>query len=292
VEARTRPVLAEVCRRLGLPSTDATLVRHHTNAVYALGDAVVKIAPPGIGVAQVQPTVAFVEWLTRRGFPTVPLYPGVAQPLEVDGYAVTVWQRLDPAHDNPVTAAELGGLLRQLHALAAPPVPLRPLEPIGSIRRSIVASTILVADDRLLLHSHLDQLAQAWATMSFELPTGLIHADPQAGNALRRPDGCPVLADWDAAATGPREWDLATIAVHCRRFTPDDFDAFDAFSTAYGWDLAGWKHVEDLCRLRELKMIATNARKSRAGTGAAREVHRRIAALRDNPRDTITWHLL
>ena len=105
-------MLTEVCRRLGLPAADATLIRHHTNAVYAFCDAVVKIAPPGIGVDQVQPTVAFVEWLTRRGFPTAPLYPGLTQPLEVDGHAVTVWQRLDPAHDNPVTAAELGGLLR------------------------------------------------------------------------------------------------------------------------------------------------------------------------------------
>lgn len=291
VEARTRPVLTEICRRLDLPLEYATLIRHHTNAVYAVGDAVVKIAPPSETISDVSPAIALVRWLTNRGFPTAPLYD-IPQPLIVNGYVVTVWRRLDPGNDDPVTAMELGHLLRQLHMLPPPPLALKPFEPIDNIRRSINTAVILEDSDRKLLHTRLDQLAESWANMSFPLVPGLIHADPQTRNALRLADGSAVLTDWDTAAIGPREWDVATIAVHCRRFAPTDSNAFVAFVSAYGWDPTGWEYFEDLCRLRELKMIATNARKSRPGTPAAMEVQRRISALHADPYDRLTWHLL
>ncbi|HEX5542708.1 MAG TPA: aminoglycoside phosphotransferase family protein [Micromonospora sp.] len=291
VEARTRPILAKVCQHLGLPADRATLIRHHTNAVYAVGDAVIKIAPPDIAADDVRPSIALVRWLTSQGFPTAPLYD-IDQPLEIDGHTITVWRRLNPAIENPVTAGELGHLLRLLHALPTPPIALKPLEPISRIRRSIKTSAILTDDDRDFLHTRLDQLAKIWADMPFTLSPGLIHADPQTHNALCASEGCAVLTDWDTAAIGPREWDVATIAVHCRRFTPTDPDAFVSFITAYGWDPAAWHHFENLCRLRELKMIVTNARKSRPGSSAANEVHRRLAALRADPHDALPWHLL
>jgi hypothetical protein len=292
VEARTRPVLAEVCLRLGHPATDAILLRHHTNAVYAVGDAVVKIAPPGVAVDDLRPAVTVVRWLASGGFPTVELYPDLAQPFEVAGHGITVWQRIDPADANPVGPAELGELLRALHSLADPPTTLRRFEPIRGIRHSIATSAILSDGDREFLDAHLARLADAWEAMRFPRPRGLIQSDPQTRNALRRLDGTPVLADWDGAAIGPPEWDVATIAVHCRRFAQTDTSAFDRFTDAYGWDATRWDDFEDLCRLRELKMIATNARKSRPGTQAAIEVHGRITALRDGHPAMIAWNLI
>ena len=73
-------------------------------------------------------------------------------------------------------------------------------------------------------------------------------------------------------------WDVATVAVHCRRFGNDE--DFTRFVNAYGPDPRDWNRFEDFCRLRELQMIATNARKSAPSTPAAAEVHRRIAGLR------------
>jgi hypothetical protein len=288
VEERTRPVLDEVCHVIGRSPDEAILLRHHTNAVYAVGDVVVKISPPAVPFDRVRRVVALVAWLQGQGFPTVPLHPGVAQPLEVDGHAVTVWQRLDTSATWPITADDLGHLLRRLHALALPPagVPTA-LDPITGIRRSIEASPILATDDRELLARRLDELAPIWST-TMPFGNGFIQTDPQIRNALRRDDGTPVLADWDSAATGPRMWDVATVAVHCRRFGGHDFSDF---VTAYGRDPRGWEHFEHLCLLRELQMIATNARKSAPGSPAAAEVHHRITGLRDDLPE-LTWSIL
>ena len=261
MEARTRPVLAEVCRRLGYASADAVLLRHHTNAVYAVEDVVVKIAPPRLGMDQLRLVTGLVRWLTARGFPTVELSSRLPQPIDVEGLSVTVWQRLDLARQYPVTVAELGRLLRELHALPPPPTTLPSLRPVESIQRSIVASPILSDGDRRLLLSRLDELAKVWDS-PFPHDVCLIQSDPQVRNALRRADGTAVLADWDGAPIGPREWDVATVAVHCRRFMADDPSAFASFVAAYGWDANRWDGFEELCRLRELQMITTNARKS------------------------------
>jgi hypothetical protein len=258
--------------------------------VYALDDKVVKIAPPEYDMERMRSVVSVVRWLTARGFPTVQLYRGLEQPLHVDGHAVTVWQRLDPASDHPITAAELGDLLRELHSLPAPSVGLRTPTPVESIRRSIGLSAILDEDDQTLVLGLLEPLAKTWSTMDFPLGTSLIQSDPQTRNALRRFDGSPVLADWDAAAIGPREWDIATIAVHCRRFRAQSL-SFTDFIGSYGWDARRWSTFEDLCQLRELQMIATNARKSAPGTPAAAEVHRRVTGLRQG-NDELTWQIL
>lgn len=291
VEARTRPVLADVCRRLGYSSAEAVLLRHHTNAVYAVGDVVVKIAPPELGGDRLTPVIQLVRWLTARGFPTVELSPRLPQPLEVDGLAVTVWQRLDLTRRFPVTVAELGRLLHGLHAMPAPPITLRSLRPVESIQRSIAVSRILTDGDRRLLLSRLEELAKVWKR-TVQFGSRLIHSDPQVRNALRRADGVAVLSDWDGAASGPREWDVATVAVHCRRFMADDSDAFASFLTAYGEEATGWDGFDDLCRLRELQMITTNARKSMPGTEAAAEVHRRVVALHDGTGAGQVWHIL
>jgi hypothetical protein len=166
------------------------------------------------------------------------------------------------------------------------------LEPVENILRSVQRSTILTAQDRDLLLKRLEPLATRWREMSFSRGASLIQSDPQTRNALRRFDGTPVLADWDGAAVGPREWDLATVAVHCRRFTPPGPAAFSDFTAAYGWDVTSWRGFEELCQLRELQMIATNARKSRPGTDAAAEVLRRISALRRGAQELVQWRIL
>lgn len=286
-EEQTRPVLAEVCHLVGRSAARARLIRHHTNAVYAVDDLVVKIAPAGVRPDRLRTVVTVVDWLTTLGFPTVTLWPGLPQPLEVGGHGVTIWQRLDPGS---VTTAELGALLRRLHTLPEPPVQLPRLDPIAGIRRSVGSSTILTAADRDLLLNRLNILTGRWRDMRFPRGAGLIQSDPQIRNALRRPDGTAVLADWDGACIGPREWDIATVAVHCRRFGAAE--TFTDFVITYGWDPTTWDAFEDLCQLRELQMIATNARKSAPGSPAADEVHHRISGVRQEARELTAWQIL
>jgi hypothetical protein len=290
VEQRTRPVLATVCRLLDRSPDGAVLLRHHTNAVYAVGDVVVKIAPPTIKPDRLRRVVDLVSWLVAQDFPTVRLVAGLQQPLEVDGHAVTVWERLDAAIAHPITTGELGDLLHRLHTLSTPPIDLPDLDPVAGIRHSIDASTILSGDDRDLLTERLEVLAKAWASMTWASGVGLIQSDPQVRNALRRRDDTPVLADWDGACIGPRAWDVATVAVHCRRFGADA--EFASFVTTYGWDPRDSDDFEDLCLLRELQMIATNARKSAPGSPAAAEVHRRIGGMRQGREESTAWSIL
>lgn len=290
VEQRTWPVLAEVCRQVGRSPERAVLLRHHTNAVYAVDDLVIKIAPPAISLDALRGVVELVRWLTEADFPTVHLAAELEQPLTVDGYGVTVWERLDGAITQPVSTGELGELLRMLHALQIPPVPLPQLDPIPGIRHSITVSTILTDTDRSLLAERSEELADKLRGVRSPLGWGLIQSDPQVRNALRRSDGSAVLADWDGARIGDRIWDVATVAVHCRRFNNDQ--GFLAYVDAYGWDPRNWAEFENLCRLRELQMIATNARKSLPGTPAEAEVLRRIAGLRRGHRELTTWRIL
>nr|WP_307962172.1 aminoglycoside phosphotransferase [Salinispora arenicola] len=214
VEARTRPALAEVCYRLELSDADAVLIRHHTNAVYAVGNVVVKIAPAEFGVERMRAVVTLVRWLVGQGFPTVGLSPRLPQPQLVGEHAGDC---LAAARSGERHSGHHGRVGHSAPAVARPAGSSgepATLEPVDSIRRSVQRSTILTAGDRDLLLKRLEPLAARWREMSFAWGVSLIQSDPQSRNALRRFDGTPVLADWDGAAIGPREWDLVTVAVH------------------------------------------------------------------------------
>lgn len=288
VEQWTRQVLADVCRTIGRSAVGAKLLRHHTNAVYAVDDVVIKIAPTAISVDVLRNVVGLVEWLTALAFPTVHLAAGFQQPLEALGHGVTVWKRLD---DKPISFGELGQLLRTLHGISeVPSVHLVRLDPLTGIRRSLAEAKMLDDADRRFLVERLEALSGTWESMKPPLGWGLIQSDPQIRNALRMPNGTAVLADWDGASIGPRIWDVATAAVHCRRF---GFETdFRDFEDAYGWSPWTWSEFENLCRLRELQMIATNARKSAPASPAAGEVSRRIAGLREGAQELTAWSIL
>ncbi|MGW7488995.1 phosphotransferase family protein [Streptomyces sp. NPDC054786] len=80
-----------------------------------------------------------------------------------------------------------------------------------------------------------DELLDAYAHLDFPLGQGLVHGDAYPGKTLR--DGsAATLGDWDEAAIGPRETDLANTFQGVRfGRTPAQLRAF---SDAYGYDLA------------------------------------------------------
>ena len=78
----------------------------------------------------------------------------------------------------------------------------------GSIQGEFALSAVAISDDdRDWLTQYREQLLAAYATLTFPLPPGPIHADALRGNLLRG-NGRVVLADWDTVSTGPREIDL------------------------------------------------------------------------------------
>lgn len=289
--ATTRPLLMAACERLGLDPAGATVLRHHSNAVYLLAQApvVVKISRPE--ATHTRSTVELVNWLEPHGVPSITLATAadqpIDQPINIAGCDVTAWTYLPQAR--AITAGEIAEPLAALHRTPPPPG-TRPLDAFTSISRSITQSVCLTGDEKTLLRERSDDLARAWASLELEPHAALLHGDPQHRNTLwDESANRAVLCDWESAVTGPVEWDLVTIEIHCRRFGHPATE-YDAFCEHYGRDVREWSGYEITRDLRELRMIASNARKSAPGTAPAGEVHRRIAHL-DSGTD-LRWHIL
>lgn len=288
---RTAGILEAACGRAGFDASGAELLRHHTNAVYRLRTApvVVKIGRP----SQTSGTnvVALTRWLQARDVPAAPPVD-VAQPISLSGCSVTFWRHLPQRRE--ITAPELAHPLAQLHALSADTGVELPqhdtAKTFEKINRSIRNSSVLdESDTQFLTQKARDLRAQA-ASISYQLDRAPIHGDAHHKNALWNSDtNCAVLCDWDNAAVGPPEWDLVTIEVHCRRFAYPR-DEYPKFCQAYGRDIRDWDGYCWLRDVRELRMITTNAWKSRPGSPSAREVRRRVRALRSG--EDISWRIL
>ncbi|WP_116246855.1 phosphotransferase [Nocardiopsis sp. FIRDI 009] len=282
-------VLKNACATVGLDDTEVELLRGHTNAVVRLPTAgvVAKIARKGTPVASVQRTVAFVRWLMDQGFPTVPLHPGVTQPVVVDGHPVTFWTYL-LQNGTPIHARDLAQPLHALHGLPAPPVRMRELDNVAAVRRSLAAITTLPQEELAFLHQRIDHLELALKDVEFALPPGVVQGDPQHRNALHD-EQRTVLCDWDTVAHGQPEWDLVTVEIHCRRFG-HGFGHYEQFADVYGFDVTTWSGYQVLRDIRELRMVTTNARKARHTPGSLAEVRRRIRGLQNDTE--LRWSIL
>jgi Phosphotransferase enzyme family len=286
--AVTRPVVEATCRALGLDASGTILLRHQTNGVYQLTTVpvVVKVARPGMHhIAQV---VALVQWLSAQGVPTVPLLEGLEQPIAVHGYDVTLWRYLPQMR--PILAGDIAEPLALLHDVPLPPVNLPHLDALSAIHRNIELGRILTIGEKAILRGKLERLGELVPQLVFAVSTRLLHGDPQHRNMLwDEQANRPVLCDWEGAVTGPMEWDLVTIEIHCRRFGRPAHEYRD-FCERYGADIRDWPGYTVLCELRELRMITSNARKSLASSWEAAEVHRRIALIDAGPNEG--WRIL
>ncbi|WP_344291053.1 phosphotransferase family protein [Streptomyces synnematoformans] len=287
-ESERRHILDRACAAVGLDSSGARLLRGHTNAVILLAGkpVVVKIARRGSQLADVARTVTLVRWLMSVGFPTVSLLP-VDQPVVVDQHAVTFWTYL-PQPSDPVAAAQLAGPLYALHSLT-PPLALPAHDNVRAIRRSISAITHLPTPTVNFLSGCADRLECELQEIDFDRQPGIIQGDPQHRNALHTQAGV-VLCDWDTVSLGQPEWDLVTVEIHCRRFGHGSRH-YERFAEAYGWDVMRWPGYNTLARIRELRMITTNARKVGHTPGSLEEVKRRIEGVRRGDTE-LRWRIL
>ncbi|MFC0599260.1 phosphotransferase family protein [Streptomyces palmae] len=289
-EREMQKVLERACARVGLDSSDARLMRGHTNAVILLPKAfvVVKIARRGTPIGNVKRTVRFTRWLMDLGFPTAPLHP-IDQPLIIDGHAATFWTYI-PQPNHPVPAERLAKPLFSLHHLPKPEFDLPQHDNIRAIRRSINFTTSLSPATRRFLSEETDHLEASLKDVDFIFSEAVVQGDPQHRNALHAREGEALLCDWDTAAIGQPEWDLVTIEVHCRRFGYSK-SHYLAFAESYGFDITQWAGFHTLRRIRELRMITTNARKAMHSPGSVTEVERRVKGLYDG--DTqLRWRIL
>ncbi|WP_058043828.1 phosphotransferase enzyme family protein [Streptomyces roseifaciens] len=260
----------------GLDARDLTPLRAHATSVYHLPhEAAVARVSPLTKQEAVTRGVTLTHWLAAQGYPATEPLP--LQPTPHGPYLVTFWHHY-PQHSRPQPTPEhLGHLLRLLHDLPPPPAALPVYQPLAQLSATVARSSYLTPDIRTWLTRTITELLTAYRKLHFPLGTGLIHGDAYPGNTLW--DGTSVrLGDWDEAATGPRELDLANTHQGVRfGRTPT---AIEAFTRAYGHDPRGWPGLPVLIAMRDLHTLGSFIR--RADTGdphATRQLKHRLSTL-------------
>src|SRR5262249_17544055 len=134
------------------------------------------------------------------------------------GFPVTFWEFIHEG-GQPVRSADLGRILRELHALPAPTsfrLPdFRPMPKVEERLRNLSDGLLSQEDAEFLRHRHRE-ITEEFSRIEFVLPPGPIHGDAHARNLMRFTDGTIKLIDFEDFCHGPREWDVAVEAVRHR----------------------------------------------------------------------------
>jgi Ser/Thr protein kinase RdoA (MazF antagonist) len=279
--ADARQAAAEGCataaRTVGLHPTDLEWVRHGERAVLRMngGQVIARVERPGVGRADAAREIAITRWLSANGIPVTQPLP-VDQPVVEDGVVVTFWHGLT---GGPGTSAQLGTLLRRIHALHPPAELSQPARPFLRLRTRIAQATGLDEADRAVLDDVLTTTVAAYDALAERMTPGFVHGDAACHNVLSTADG-PVVFDLEYAGWGHREWDLAQTATYRDLDWVSETDYRD-FERAYGRDVREFDGYPILRRARLLRELTGLARRIAATHDPAlqAEVHRRVADL-------------
>ncbi|MFD9907605.1 phosphotransferase enzyme family protein [Streptomyces sp. NPDC059063] len=273
-EARAREVLDAA----GLAGDGAELLALGENAVFAVGELVVKVgrAAPEL-LDRARRELAVAEWLRTSGVPAV--RAAEPKPWFVAGHPVTLWHRL-PQAARPTRPGDLAELLRLVHALPAPSFPLPRRELLGGVERWLrLAGDAIDPADADYLRERRDGFAAAAAALVPRLAPGPIHGDALPRNVLVGPDG-PVLVDLETFSSDLREHDLVVMALSHDRYGLGG-EAYDEFVRGYGWDVREWEGCEVLRGARETASCAWVAQHAPGNPQALAEFRRRVGSLRE-----------
>ncbi|MFC8506810.1 phosphotransferase enzyme family protein [Streptomyces sp. NPDC057411] len=281
-EARAREILAAV----GLRAAEASLLALGENAVFALGDLVVKVGRDAELLPRAERELALAGWLAEAGVPAV--RAAEPKPRTAEGHPVTLWHRL-PEAVRPAEPRDLAPLLRQVHALPEPAglaLPRREL--LGGVERWLrLAGDAIDPADAAFLRERRDSFAPAAAALTPHLTPGPIHGDALPRNVHVGADG-PVLVDLETFSSDLREHDLVVLALSRDRYGLDPA-AYTAFTEAYGWDVRDWEGCAVLRGARETASCAWVAQHAPTNPKALAEFERRVASLRDGDPE-VRWY--
>ncbi|MEV4639816.1 phosphotransferase [Actinoplanes sp. NPDC049548] len=263
---------------MGLASTPAELVRLGSNAIVRLPEGVIgRVGRDSSWAETSEREVRLAATLLDAGVPCVRPWR-VPQPVAVEGHPVTFWAEVTGS-GGPPTIGELGSVLSVLHR-AEIEVDLPTLDPWGHIPERVEQAPIQ-EQQRHALREVLDDLRERWASARFGLAEGVIHGDAHLGNLLRAAGGDTVLLDLDSACIGPREWDLAPTGLYATSLGWISRKEYQAFVSAYGFDVTEAPTFPLLRSMRELRMTAWIAMHATESEQVAAEVAHRIACLKD-----------
>ncbi|WP_245572428.1 phosphotransferase family protein [Actinokineospora enzanensis] len=273
-----------------MSSDGATVVRIGENAIFRLpGGGVARIARTG-QVSAARREVAAAGWMERAGVPAVRLTEPAAQPVVVDGRAVTFWRELS-AHEHG-TPRQVALALRRLHDVPPPgDIGLGAIQPFVRLAERIARGSTLGEDDRSWLRDHLAELEQRWSLRPPGLPECVVHGDAWAGNVVSLASGEIVFLDLERTAIGSPEWDLVHTAIKYVSFGWIGEDEYRTFSEAYGHDVTGWAGFELFRDIREFRMTCMAVQVAAEEPDAVGQALHRVRCLRgeNGPRPWSGW---
>jgi Ser/Thr protein kinase RdoA (MazF antagonist) len=272
-------ILRAACRTAGVGPADAELLRSSENAIYRLpGGTVVRISRPGQQAAALR-EVLVAQWLQASNIDAVRVVPGIQQPVEVEGRAVTFWRELPPHHHG--TPAQVAGALKQLHALASPAsFDLGKLAPFVRLDERIDSATFLPDDDRRWMREHLADLRRQWEKLPAGSPWCVIHGDAWVGNVVAADDGRVILLDLERTSIGPPEWDLVHTAIKWTSFGWISAKQHGEFCDVYGYDVTAWEGFELLRDIREFRMTTMAVQMAATDPRWREQASHRLACIR------------
>ncbi|MGW7440139.1 phosphotransferase enzyme family protein [Streptomyces sp. NPDC054849] len=281
-EARARDVLTGAGLAQGDASRAPVLLALGENAVFAVGDLVVKVGREASLLERAERELAVAAWFAASGVPAV--RPAEPEPRLVDGHPLTLWHRL-PDAVRPAGPADLAVLLRAVHALPEPPFVLPARDLLVGVERWLrLAGDAVDPADAAYLRARRDAYAGEVAALTPHLRPGTVHGDALPRNVHVGPDG-PALVDLETVSADLREHDLVVMALSRDRYGMPA-EEYGAFVAAYGWDVRDWAGCAVLRGARETASCAWVAQHAPANPGALAEFRRRVASLRDGDRKT------
>ncbi|MGV9383592.1 phosphotransferase family protein [Nonomuraea sp. NPDC003707] len=272
-----------MCEQKELNWSGATLLGPvGDNGVFRLPNEriVARVAWGMSALESVERELRVAAWLAEHHLPAVrPSFVVAKQPVLSDGRVITFWEEIpDPQQGRP---ADIGALLRRLHALPAPPNGMLPaFDPFYRQDSHIRDAAGLDERNRRFLLDLLEELRAAYAALPFAHAPRAIHGDPHRKNLVRSSDGHAVMLDLERFAIGPVEWDLVVVANYhvVGWYTAAEYGAF---VDAYGADITQWEGFATLARVRQLRMTTWLAGRTGREPRLIPEALNRIATLRD-----------
>lgn len=198
----------------GYPSTSPVVLQDSNNVVVWLAphEVVAKVGIWPHSADALDLEVQVCTHLAAGGAPVAAPIGGLRHGITT-AWPVSLWERLSSAPGAEASDAALAGMLHEVHSvLAGCPVDLpNYLVAIEHARTTLFDDDRMAAlpnDDLQALRGALDELtrrARAW-----DAPRRPLHGEPHLNNVVLTPAG-PMLIDFEAASTGPVEWDLASM---------------------------------------------------------------------------------
>lgn len=276
-------VAATVASRWGL--AEPTLLRRGMNAIFECGVEVLRV---GRATAPAASSHELAAVLAGHGVPVAAPIDG--HTADLDGFAVTGWERVDNVAV-PVDWEAVGAAVARIHALAPSDLPgAYPLPSPTTFPWWDFGGLLDEVADRIDAEARagLDRTIEAGRNWRAEVGADAVvcHGDVHPGNVLMTGDG-PVLIDFDLLCHAAPAWDHAMLTTYATRWGGAP-EVYPTFARGYGRSLADDPLTSTIASLRNVAATLMRVRAGIADAAARHEAERRLRFWRGDP-DAPQW---